>query len=79
MRNDKSYLGPLAVGIFGGFIIGIMFSLVAVRSTAKHPQGYGLECANIVLNNPSMAIDTIRTICNQDTTTTYEFCKRVQK
>jgi len=69
----------LISGILIGFVAGIIFSLAAVKSSAKHSQGYGLEYANIVLNNPSTAIDTIQTIRNKDTVVTYEFKKQLKQ
>ncbi len=77
MKNDNLFEQvALISGIFIGFIAGIVFCLAVVRSSAKHSQVYGLECANIVLNNSSTAIDTIQTIRNQDTVVNYEFVKK---
>ena len=58
-----------------GILLGAIISIILIRATAVNAMGFGLECANIVLNNPEMFIDTTYTIHQQDTTITYHFVK----
>lgn len=60
-----------------GFLIGAIFSMILIWATAANTIGFGLVCANRVLNNPKVSIDTTYTICRQDTTVTYHFVEDI--
>lgn len=63
------------IGLLVGILFGAVSSMLMIKTTAIHAIGYGLDCANKVLNNPEVYIDTTYTICQQDTTVTYHFVK----
>ncbi len=58
-----------------GVLVGAIFSTILIYATATKAMGFGLKCSNEVLNNPEVHIDTVYTICQQDTTVTYHFVK----
>ena len=61
-------------GLFG-ILIGAILSAILIWATATNAIGFGLKCANKVLNNPEVSRDTTYTIHEQDTTVTYNFVK----
>lgn len=63
------------IGLIVGILVGAVFSMLMIRSTANQAIGFGLVCADKVLNNPEVHIDTTYTISQQDTTVTYHFVK----
>lgn len=65
----------IIIGLIVGILVGAVFSMSMIMITASHAIGYSLECANKVLNNPEVYIDTTYTIHQQDTTVTYYFVK----
>ena len=65
----------ILLGFLVGIIFGSIFSAILIWATATNAIGFGLKCANRVLNNPQVSIDTAYTIHQQDTTTTYHFIK----
>lgn len=65
----------LLFNLLVGILVGAIFSTILIRATATDAIGFGLECANRVLNNPEVSIDTTYTIHKQDTTVTYYFVK----
>jgi len=65
----------ILLGFLFGFIFGSIFTMLLIRASAVCAVGFGLECADKVLNNPQVSIDTAYTIHQQDTTTTYHFIK----
>ena len=64
-----------ALALISGTLLGAIISTLMIWSTARNAIGFGLKCANKVLNNPEVYIDTIYTIHQQDTTVTYDFVK----
>lgn len=58
-----------------GIIVGSIFTTLLIKITAVHATGFGLVCADTVLNNPQVSIDTTYTIHQQDTIPTYHFTK----
>jgi hypothetical protein len=65
----------LLFGLWIGSVVGIIFVMLMISMTATNATGFGIECADKVLNNPKVRIDTIYTIHQQDTTVTYHFVK----
>ena len=65
----------LLFSLFLSFMAGAIITMFLIRITANHATGFGIECADKVLNNPEVHIDTAYTICQQDTTVTYHFVK----
>ena len=65
----------LALTLIYGILIGAILSAILIWATATNAIGFGLKCANKVLNNPEVYIDTIYTIHQQDTIVTYNFVK----
>lgn len=72
--NYNEQQTPAIVYIIG-ILIGAIFSMILIWATAINARGFGLKCANKVLNNPQVSIDTTYTIHQQDTTVTYNFIK----
>lgn len=71
MDDTNFSIGFILVGVIIGFIITMLFTKIA----AVNAVGFGLECADKVLNNPQVYIDTTYTIHQQDTIPTYHFIK----
>lgn len=63
------------LGLIIGIIIGFIFTMLLIIITAVRAIGFGLGCADTVLNNPHVSIDTTYTIHQQDTIPTYHFIK----
>ena len=73
MNYNKPETFVFGLGI--GFFVGAIVSMILTWATATNAIGFGLECADRVLNNPEVSIDTTYTIHQQDTTTSYHFVK----
>ena len=58
-----------------GFVFAIVSCTIVVWHSARNVSGFGLKCANEVLNNPKAVIDTTYIINKQDTVATYRFIK----
>ena len=58
-----------------GFVFTIISSTIVIWHSARNASGFGLKCANEVLNNPKVVIDTTYIINKQDTVATYRFIK----
>lgn len=70
MNND------IGLGLVIGILIGAIFTAIMISFTASRGIGFGLGCADKVLNNPEMVIDTTYTIHQGDTTAVYSFVKK---
>ena len=63
------------IGLTFGLLIGVIFAMSMTRIAARNAIGFGVECADEVLNNPKVSIDTTYIIHKQDTISTYRFVK----
>lgn len=72
MTNEEKNM--LTSGMFLGIVVS--FILVAILVTiAEWKDPLSIMHPNEVLNSDKYRVDTITTICNNDTTLTYEFTK----
>lgn len=62
--------------MFVGIIIGICLGSLIAEEEARRVKGLGLICAEKIINNPNVSVDTTYTITRQDTTVSYHFVKR---
>ena len=72
MKDTALYI---FIGLIFGILVGAIYSMILIWATAINSTGFGLKCANRVLNNPEVSIDTTYTIHQQDTAVTYHFVK----
>ena len=76
MKYIEAEVSVVGFAVFAaGIVVGAIISLILSWVAATNSIGFGLECANKVLNDPKVSIDTTYTIHQQDTTVTYHFIK----